>query len=193
VPGHLADVTAERAAARLDRVEESGGPSGRETVSPVPAAVVGAVTMSRVGVGAPFRRLCSMRDATDVLERVPILAGLAPDDLERLAKRLKEVRFAAGDVLVREGTRGARVLSFFVIADGSATVTVDGEPRATLATGEFFGEIGLVLDAARTATVTADTDLRCLALSSWDFRSFVAEYPSVETALAQTTESRLTQ
>jgi len=62
-----------------------------------------------------------------------------------------------------------------------------------LATGEFFGEIGLVLDTARTATVTVDTDLRCLALSSWDFRSFVAEYPSAEPALAQTTESRLTQ
>jgi len=134
-----------------------------------------------------------VQDASNVLGRVPLLTGLSPDDLERLGERMKETHFTPGDVVVREGTRGARILSFFVIGDGTVTVTAGDTKLATLGPGDFFGEIGLILDAPRNATVTADADLICYALSAWDFRSFVDEHPAVEAALARTLESRLTQ
>ena len=134
-----------------------------------------------------------MQNASEILGRVPLFAGLSSDDLARLGERMKETHFSPGDAVVREGTRGARILSFFVITEGTVTVSVDERNVATLGPGDFFGEIGLILEAPRNATVAADTDLTCYALSAWDFRSFVDEHPSVETALARTLESRLTQ
>ena len=80
---------------------------------------------------------------------------------------------------MREGERGARVLAFFVIAEGSASVTVGGETKAVLGPGDHFGEIGLFYDQPRTATVIAEADLRCYALSAWDFRPFVEAHPQI--------------
>lgn len=132
-----------------------------------------------------------MVDNADLLGKVSLFAGLTPDDLVALGSHMRETHFAAGDVVVREGTRGARVLAFFVILDGTVTVSVGGEPRATLSAGDYFGEIGLLLDAPRTATVVADIDLHCSAMSAWDFRGFIDEYPAVHSALARTLEARL--
>jgi CPA1 family monovalent cation:H+ antiporter len=132
-----------------------------------------------------------MIDTADILGRVSLFAGLTRDDLGRLGSHMRETHFAAGDVVVREGTRGARVLAFFVILDGTATVTVEGAPRPTLSAGDYFGEIGLLLDVSRTATVVAETDLLCSALSAWDFRGFLDDHPDVQSALARTLEARL--
>jgi CRP-like cAMP-binding protein len=132
-----------------------------------------------------------MVDGADVLGRVALLRGLTPDDLEALGSHLREAHFAAGDVVVREGTRGARILAFFLILDGTAQVTVAGEPRASLGPGDYFGEIGLLLDVPRTATVVAETDLLCSAMSAWDFRAFTDEHPNVLATLASSLEARL--
>ncbi len=132
-----------------------------------------------------------MVDKADLLGKVSLFDGLTHDDLVALGSHMRETHFAAGDVVVREGTRGARVLAFFVILDGTVTVSVGGEPRATLSAGDYFGEIGLLLDAPRTATVVADIDLHCSAMSAWDFRGFVDEYPAVHATLARTLEARL--
>jgi CRP-like cAMP-binding protein len=132
-------------------------------------------------------------NASEILGRVPLFAALSPEDRVRLSEHMKETHFGAGDVIVREGTRGARVLAFFVIADGTASVTTNGTHGAPLSAGDFFGEIGLLLDAPRSATVTAETSLTCYALSAWDFRSFVDKHPDVEAVLARTLEARLNQ
>jgi CRP-like cAMP-binding protein len=79
----------------------------------------------------------------DFLGKVPLFAGLAKPELERLAGLLKEHMFPEGAVITREGERGARVLAFFVIAEGTASVLVGGEAKAVLRPGDHFGEIGL--------------------------------------------------
>jgi CRP-like cAMP-binding protein len=122
----------------------------------------------------------------DALSRVPLFAGLEPAELERLAGRFTEHTFPQGAVVTREGERGARVLAFFAIAEGSASVVVDGERKAVLGPGDYFGEIGLFYDEPRSATVTADADLRCYALGAWDFRPFVEENPQVAWPMMET-------
>ncbi len=132
-----------------------------------------------------------MIDNPDLLGQISLFDGLTREELVALGSHMRETHFAAGDVVVREGTRGARVLAFFVILDGTVTVSVEGEQRATLSSGDYFGEIGLLLDAPRMATVVAETDLHCSAMSAWDFRGFVDEHPAVHATLARTLEARL--
>ena len=100
-----------------------------------------------------------------------MLSSLDRRHLERLAKDFSERTFPAGSVVVRQGDD--RGIGFFVIADGEATVTVDGSEVSTLKAGDHFGAIALIADRVRTATVTARTDLHCYVMTLWDFRSFV--------------------
>jgi CRP/FNR family cyclic AMP-dependent transcriptional regulator len=127
----------------------------------------------------------------DALAGVPLFAGLERTELERLAERFRAHTFPAGTEVTIEGRRGARVLAFFVITEGSATVTKAGKPLATLGPGDHFGEVALFDDVPRMATVTADTDLACLALGSWEFRPFVEENPTVGWRMLETMSRRL--
>ena len=127
----------------------------------------------------------------EALSRVQLLAGLERADLERLAGQFKEHTFPEGAAITREGERGARVLAFFVIAEGSASVAVGGETKAKLGPGDYFGEIGLFYDEPRSATVTADTPLRCFALGAWEFRPFVEAYPQVAWSILESIAQRL--
>jgi len=106
---------------------------------------------------------------------VPLFADLDDAELAQVGDRFGEHTFPAGTTITTEGQRGARVLAFFVILDGTASVTKGGQELATLGPGDHFGEIALFLDVPRTATVAARTDLRCLAASSWDFRPLLEE------------------
>jgi CRP-like cAMP-binding protein len=105
------------------------------------------------------------------LANVPMLSGLDRKHLERLAKDFTERTFPAGTVVVRQGDD--RGIGFFVIADGQASVSVDGAEVSKLGPGEHFGAIALIADRHRTATVTADTELHTYVMTLWDFRSFV--------------------
>jgi CRP-like cAMP-binding protein len=110
-------------------------------------------------------------NVVDALANVPMLSGLDRKHLERLAKDFTERTFPAGTVVVRQGDD--RGIGFFVIADGQASVSVDGAEVSKLGPGEHFGAIALIADRHRTATVTADTDLHTYVMTLWDFRSFV--------------------
>ncbi len=112
-----------------------------------------------------------MTDTADLLAGVPFLAGLDRKHLERLARDFTERTFAAGSVAVREGDE--RGIGFFVVVEGEGTVTVGDKQVATVGPGDYFGEVALISDRVRTATVTATTDLRCLVMTMWDFRAFV--------------------
>jgi CRP/FNR family transcriptional regulator, cyclic AMP receptor protein len=127
----------------------------------------------------------------DALSHVPFLAGLERPELERLAGQFKEHTFPEGAVITREGERGARVLAFFVIAEGRAAVEVGGETKAVLGPGDHFGEIGLFYDQPRSATMTAETELRCFALGAWDFRPFVEANPEIAWPIMESMAQRL--
>ena len=123
-----------------------------------------------------------------MIERVPLFANMSPRDTEGIAALFKERRFAPGETVTKEGTGGA---AFFVIESGQATVSVRGQQRATLSAGDYFGEIALIDEGARSATVTADTELVCYGLTYWEFRPLVQQNATIAWNLLQTLARRL--
>jgi len=119
----------------------------------------------------------------DLLQRVPIFQGLDNRDLERIASSLKQRTFHAGDTVTAEGQGG---IGFFVIESGDAKVTIGGRDRRTLGPGDYFGEVALLTDSPRTATIIAETDLRCYGMTSWDFKPLVESHSSIAWKLLQT-------
>ncbi len=121
----------------------------------------------------PERELALLRD-------IPIFAPLPPVTLEQLASNLSHVRVAAGDVVFREGDHGDR---FYVVEKGEVTVEPEGRPPLTLGRGGYFGEIALLRDVPRTATVTALSDVELWALERDIFIAAVTGHaPSAEAA-----------
>jgi CRP/FNR family cyclic AMP-dependent transcriptional regulator len=123
----------------------------------------------------------------DAVRNVPLFNDLEEKDLEVLARQMHERRFPEGAAVTTEGATGA---GFFVIAEGNADVAIAGEHRATLGPGDYFGEIALIDDGVRSASITAATDLLCYGLTPWEFRPFVEEHPQVAWALLQTLARR---
>ena len=108
--------------------------------------------------------------AVELVSRVPLFAGLGRREIESIANSMKPRTFRPGEAVAREGESG---VGFFVIERGEATVTVGGEEVGRLGPGDYFGEIALIADTDRTATVTADSELRCYGLTRWEFRPLV--------------------
>jgi CRP/FNR family transcriptional regulator, cyclic AMP receptor protein len=121
-----------------------------------------------------------MSAMTDSLREVPLFSELSSRELNRLADSMQEISFASGREVVAEGKGG---VGFFVILEGSARVSRGGEERGTLNTGDYFGEMALIDGDDRTASVHAEGDLRCAAMTSWTFRPFVKDHPDVAWAL----------
>ena len=124
----------------------------------------------------------------ELLERVPLFADFDRHDLERLARSFKERTFDAGSTVAGEGKTGA---GFFVIESGEAAVSVRGGEHGKLGPGDYFGEIALIDDGARSATITADSDLHCYGLTSWEFRPLVEANASIAWKLLETMAQRL--
>ena len=101
-----------------------------------------------------------------LLRSLPVFEGFPPATVELLASRLQPQAAAAGDVVIREGDAGDR---FYVIAKGRFAVDADGKRQAELRPGDFFGEIALLRDVPRTATVTALEDGTLISLARDDF------------------------
>ena len=132
-----------------------------------------------------------MADAPiEALRNVPLFAGLGGRELKLLSGQMHERRFPEGAEVTREGSHGA---GFFVIAEGNATVSVGGEQRATLGPGDYFGEIALIDEGVRSASITAATDLLCYGMTPWEFRPFVEQHPQVAWELLQTLARRFRQ
>src|SRR2546421_4415613 len=111
------------------------------------------------------------RDAkVELLSEVPLFAGLSRGELGHLAAIADEVDLRKGKVLIREGDRGRE---FFVLLQGEAEVRRKGRRLATHRAGEFFGEIALVSDVPRTATVTATSPVRALVIADREFRQLL--------------------
>lgn len=120
--------------------------------------------------------------ASDLLKSVPLFSDLDKKERERIAASMKQRTFNAGETVTSEGSSG---VGFFVIEAGEATVTVGGEERRRLGPGDYFGEVALLNESARTATITAESDLRCYGLTSWEFRPLVETHGSIAWKLLQ--------
>lgn len=113
-----------------------------------------------------------MSDPTaDLLATVPLFSGLDKKQRERMARDFKERSIPAGTVIIRQGDEHG--MGFFILVEGEATVAVDGTEIDRLGAGSYFGEIALISDRVRTASVTAATDVRVLVMMLTDFRAFV--------------------
>jgi CRP/FNR family cyclic AMP-dependent transcriptional regulator len=105
-----------------------------------------------------------------MLKKVPLFAGLDDRELEEIASSMRQRRFKAGDTVTQEGAGG---VGFFVVEEGEADVTVGGESKGSVGPGQYFGEIALINESPRTATLTARTDMLCYGMTPWDFRPLV--------------------
>ena len=121
-------------------------------------------------------------EAVELLKRVPLFADLDGAELRQIANSMKQRTFSAGQEIAVEGQSG---VGFFVIEDGQAKVTVQGDEVRRLGPGDYFGEVALITQGARTATVTADTDLKTYGMTFWDFRPLVEDTPSIAWKLLQ--------
>jgi len=105
-----------------------------------------------------------------MLKKVPLFAGLDDRELQEIATSMRQRRFNAGDTVTQEGAGG---VGFFVVEEGQADVTIGGDARGSVGPGDYFGEIALINESPRTATITARTDLLCYGMTPWDFRPLV--------------------
>jgi MFS family permease len=124
----------------------------------------------------------------ELLRAIPIFSPLSPDVLEGLAARLEPVRVASGEEIVRQGDHGDR---FFIVASGKVEVSIDGQAQGTLGPGEHFGEIALLRDVPRTATVTARTEVELYALGREDFLAAVTGHSASAEAAEAVVGARL--
>jgi CRP-like cAMP-binding protein len=124
-----------------------------------------------------------MASLADELKEVPLFSDLSQRQLKRLARGFREREVKSGTAVIREGEKSG--ISFFVIVDGTATVSVGGNKVRQLGPGDHFGELALISERVRATTVTADGPLHCLVMGFWDFRRFAKENPDVTWKLLQ--------
>jgi MFS family permease len=127
-------------------------------------------------------------DELRILASVPIFAPLPGNSIEHLAGRLVPLRLDPGTVIVREGDAGDR---FYIVAEGEVEVSEDGRPISELEAGGYFGEIALIRDVPRTATVTAKTSVVLYALDREDFLAAVTSHAPSADAAEEVVSARL--
>jgi CRP/FNR family transcriptional regulator, cyclic AMP receptor protein len=133
-------------------------------------------------------RLFGSDAKVDALKKAPLFEGLSRKELEHLAQLADDLEVPAGKVLTKQGDTGRE---FFVLMDGEVEVVRDGEVLGTRTAGDFIGEISILEDVPRTATVTATSPVRLFVLTAQSFRSFVQESPEVENKVLRTLARRL--
>ena len=129
-----------------------------------------------------------MRPTPEQLADVALFESLSPDQLEAVASLTDIRQEDGGTQLVGEGAPG---YSLFVLQEGTATVTSGGETVGTLKPGEFFGEVALLGEGTRTATVTADSPVTLLVMLGSDFRVFERDFPEASALMKQSMAERL--
>jgi CRP/FNR family cyclic AMP-dependent transcriptional regulator len=123
----------------------------------------------------------------ELLRQIPLFAACTDKELSHVARLLDEADRAAGTVLMREGQVGSEC---FVIVSGQATATLNGKTLAQLGPGDAVGEMALLDNAPRSATVTADTDLHVFVLTPQSFDEVLTE-PAVAKGLLRSLARRL--
>ena len=132
-------------------------------------------------------------DNSEILSKIGLFSLMKKRDLRRISKLGKRHRYGKGDVIVREGARDGRL---FVIISGEVAVVKDLEKPSQvflrrMGPGTYFGEMALIDDYVRTASVVAQGDTELLSLDQWNFRDEIKKYPSVAIELLQTLSRRI--
>ena len=127
-------------------------------------------------------------DTVDTLAGLALFADLSRPQLEAVSHVFDEASFAEGERILRQGLSGS---NFFVILDGEVAIRIDGEDRATLGRGEFFGELSILLSEPPTADVVVRRPLRCLVLPGSELESFLTSNPRVAYRMIQALARRL--
>ncbi len=127
-------------------------------------------------------------EVTERLAQLALFADLSRPQLEAVSHLFDEATFADGERILRQGLSGS---NFFVILDGEVAVRIDGEDRATLGRGDFFGELSILLSESPTADVVARRPLRCLVLPGSELETFLTTYPRVAYRMIQVLARRL--
>jgi CRP-like cAMP-binding protein len=112
----------------------------------------------------------------DRLAKVQLFSACSHSDLERIAALTNEIDVRPGTTLIREGELGQEC---FVIQDGTAKAELPNGATRTMDAGEVFGELALLDEAPRSATVTAETEMRLIVLNSREFSTLLDDHPSV--------------
>jgi CRP/FNR family transcriptional regulator, cyclic AMP receptor protein len=128
------------------------------------------------------------KQLVEQLRTVPLFSDCSARELGSLGRFLRQVDFPAGREIVKEGQTGT---GLHVIVEGEAKVVAGGRTRRRLGPGAFFGEISLLDRGPRTATVVAETPVRTLALSAWNFRAALKEHPSMAVKMLEEMASRV--
>jgi CRP/FNR family transcriptional regulator, cyclic AMP receptor protein len=126
----------------------------------------------------------------EVLAGVPLFSMLPKKEVAKLARRANELTVPAGTVVTDVDRAG---VSFGVILDGQAAVSVYGQPVRVLGPGDYFGEMALIDESSRyrSAKITAETELHCLMFPKWDFRPFAMSHPQTVWALLEMMAQRV--
>jgi CRP-like cAMP-binding protein len=126
----------------------------------------------------------------DLLSHVPLFAKCSKAELQRISAIADELDLPAGRVLIEQGDRGRE---FFVLLEGSVDVSVDGICVSALHEGHFFGEMALVSDVPRKATVTTTTPVRVLVITDRDFKRLLRDTPAIQGKVLEAIGSRLAE
>jgi len=126
----------------------------------------------------------------EVLAGVPLFSMLPEVEVAKLARRAHELTVPAGTVVTDVDRAG---VSFGVIVDGQAVVSVRGQPVRVLGTGDYFGEMALIDESfrLRSAKITAQTELHCLMFPKWGFRQFAMSHPQTAWAFLEMMAQRV--
>ncbi|HEY9458536.1 MAG TPA: cyclic nucleotide-binding domain-containing protein [Gaiella sp.] len=130
----------------------------------------------------------SSANVVETLASLSLFGDLTHPELEAVAHTFAEEAFAPGQRVLRQDVSGG---SFYVILSGEARVVIDGEERAVLTRGDFFGEISVLTDTAPTADVVASTLLRCLVVPDHDLKQLMLNRPSIAYRMLQIEARRL--
>ena len=126
---------------------------------------------------------------SQIAASIPLLAVLKPRAREQVLRNAREQQFAPGEVVVKEG---APATHLFMIASGTATVEQGTQGTVgRMGPGEFFGELALIEEHGRTATVKAETELTTIVISAWEFRASLEEHPEMAVPMLHTIIGRL--
>jgi CRP-like cAMP-binding protein len=123
------------------------------------------------------------------LAAVPLLAVLDRRSREQVLRAAREQTYAPGETVVRQGDPATRL---YVIVSGHARVEQEGRGAVgTMGPGEFFGELALIEEHGRTATIVAEDELTCLLISAWEFKASLEEHPKMAIPMLNTIIARL--
>ncbi|MDR7522945.1 MAG: cyclic nucleotide-binding domain-containing protein [Armatimonadota bacterium] len=127
-------------------------------------------------------------DIVEIMAGLALFADLTRPQLQAVAHTFEEEWFEEGQRILRQGFSGS---NFYVILDGEAAVRIDGQTRATLGRGDFFGEVSVLLGEPPTADVVALRPLRCIALAGPETEHFLISHPRVMFRMLQAQARRL--